>query len=117
METLEGEIYGGLTIEVSIVSGGAEEGERSMPAANAPPDQEDLMVQSLVINVIFQRHPVQLTLSELVREIVIDPDDFAERDGVERAVRDLAKGGVVHRGEFVVPTQAAFHCRDLSIEG
>lgn len=87
-----------------------------MPVANAPPDQEDLMVQSCVINVLFQRHPVQLTLGELVKEIVTHPDDFAERDAVERAVRDLAKGGVVHQGEFVIPTRTAFYCRDLSIE-
>lgn len=59
---------------------------------------------------------MQLTLAEVVNEIVTDPDDFSQLDAVERAVRDLAKGGVVHQGVFIVPTRTAFLCRDLSIE-
>jgi hypothetical protein len=87
-----------------------------MTATSVTPEQEDLTLQSSVINLLFQKHPVQLTLGEVVGEIVTDPADFAQLDAVERAVRDLAKGGVVHRGEFIVPTRTAFLCRDLEIE-
>ena len=42
-------------------------------------------------------HPAQLNLEELLRELAGGEGDFGERDAVERAVRDLAAAGLLHR--------------------
>ena len=59
-------------------------------------------------------HPTQVTLEELIREVAADPDAFAERDAIERAVRDLARAGLLHRsGELVLPSRAALRFSEL----
>ena len=80
---------------------------------------EDESVESAVLHQLLELHPTRLTLAELVREMAGDSgggrsaggDDgggFAERDAVERAVRDLSAAGLLHRGDqFVEPTRAA----------
>jgi predicted transcriptional regulator len=74
---------------------------------------EDEAVESAVLRQLLDLHPAQLTLEELRREMGGDRE-FAERDAVERAVRDLAAVGLVHRGaEFVTPTRAALRFSDL----
>ncbi|WP_040598235.1 hypothetical protein [Patulibacter medicamentivorans] len=73
------------------------------------PDEE---VQVGVLRHLLDLHPIQLTDEELIREAVGDPDDFAERDAVRRAVGVLVASGLVHRhGRFLFPTHAAlvFH--------
>ena len=74
---------------------------------------EDESVESAVLRQLLDLHPTQLTIAELRRELGSD-DGFAERDAVERAVRDLAAVGLIHRGrEFVVPTRAALRFSEL----
>lgn len=74
---------------------------------------EDEAVESAVLHQLLDLHPAQLTLEELKREMG-GGHDFADRDALERAVRDLAAVGLVHRGkEFVVPTRAAVRFSDL----
>lgn len=74
---------------------------------------EDEAVESAVLHQLLNLHPAQLTLEELKREMG-GGRDFADRDALERAVRDLAAVGLVHRGaEFVVPTRAALRFSDL----
>lgn len=80
----------------------------------------DWMLQRLVLDSLFGLHPVQVTLSELVREIADDLADFGTRDDIERAVRDLEGIGIVHRHEFlkrddaiVIPTRSALHLHAL----
>jgi predicted transcriptional regulator len=71
-------------------------------------------MESAVLQQLLALHPVQLTLAELAREVTDDPEQFAQRDAVERAVRELASAGLVHRGrDFVVPTRAALRCDEL----
>lgn len=75
---------------------------------------EDESVESAVLRQLLELHPTRLTLAELVRELGGDHGDFAERDAVERAVRDLAAVGLLHRGDdFVEPTRAALRFSDL----
>jgi hypothetical protein len=51
--------------------------------------------------------------SDLIRELG-DPSAFSERDGIERAVRELGKGGLLFRCEgTVLPTSAALRVFDL----
>ena len=71
-------------------------------------------MESAVLQQLLALHPVQLTLAELTREVTDDPEQFAQRDAVERAVRELASAGLVHRGnDFVVPTRAALRFDEL----
>jgi len=45
-----------------------------------------------------------------------DPDDFAKRDGVERAVRELVMGGLLFRCEgTVLPTRTALRAYELLV--
>jgi hypothetical protein len=75
---------------------------------------EDEGVESAVLRQLLDLHPTRLTLAELVRELGGDRGGFAERDAVERAVRDLSAVGLLHRGaEFIEPTRAALRFSDL----
>jgi len=69
---------------------------------------EDALVEATVLRQVLLLHPTQVTLEELIRETAADPDAFAERDAIERAVRDLARAGLLHRsGELILPSRAA----------
>jgi hypothetical protein len=86
----------------------SETDDRWTPAA------EDAVTESAVLQQVLAFHPAQVTVNELVREIAGDSADFGERDGVERAVRDLAGAGLLHRHDtFVVPTRAALRFSEL----
>lgn len=75
---------------------------------------EDEEVESAVLRQLLDLHPTQLTLEELAREFGARCGDFGAHDAVERAVRDLAGAGLLHRGkEFVVPTRAALRFNEL----
>jgi hypothetical protein len=75
---------------------------------------EDEGVESAVLRQLLELHPTRLTLAELKRELRTDRGGFAERDAVERAVRELTAAGLLHEGrEFVVPTRAAIRCSEL----
>ena len=75
---------------------------------------EDEGVESAVLRQLLDLHPTRLTLEELTREVGGTRSDFAERDAVVRAVRDLAGAGLLHQGEeFVAPTRAALRFSEL----
>lgn len=75
---------------------------------------DDASVEAAVLRQLLLLHPAQVTVEELVREVAADPESFAERDAIERAVRDLARGGLVHRsGEFAIPSRAALRFAEL----
>jgi hypothetical protein len=74
---------------------------------------EDEGVEAAVLQQLLDLHPARLTPSELIRELGADRG-FAERDAVERAVRDLAAAGLLHRGDgFVAPSRAALRFSEL----
>jgi hypothetical protein len=78
------------------------------------PAAEDAATESAVLQQVLDFHPVQVTVAELVREIGGESPGFAERDAIERAVRDLAGAGLLHRhGAFVLPTRAALRFSQL----
>jgi hypothetical protein len=82
---------------------------------NRTPAMDDTIVQTAVLRQLLSLHPIQLTFAELTREIVADAGDFASRDAVERAVRELAASGLVHRnGDLVLPTRAALRFDELA---
>ncbi len=78
------------------------------------PIEEDTALQAAVLRQLLALHPIQLTLGELQREIAGEPKDFALTDAVERAVRDLAAAGLVHRsGDLALPSRAALRFEEL----
>jgi hypothetical protein len=85
-----------------------ESGDSWAPAA------EDAATESAVLQQVLDLHPIQVTVAELVREIAGEPAGFAERDAIERAVRDLTGAGLLHRhGAFAIPTHAALRFNQL----
>jgi hypothetical protein len=75
---------------------------------------EDEGVESAVLRQLLDLHPTRLTLEELIRELAGGRSGFDVQDAVQRAVRDLAATGLLHRGdEFVAPTRAALRFSEL----
>jgi len=84
-----------------------------MPRTSSPldPVADDDRVQRAVMAVTLDLYPVWLSLDELLRELAPADED---RDPVERAVRDLAGAGLLHRhGPFLLPTRAAVRAAEL----
>lgn len=78
------------------------------------PAAEDRATEAAVLRQLLALHPVQLTLEDLEREIAGEQGDFAPRDAVGRAVRELAAAGLLrHNGEIVLPTRAALRLDEL----
>jgi predicted transcriptional regulator len=78
------------------------------------PADEDATIESAVLQQLLALHPTLVTVEELMREIAPQPGDFSERDAVERALRDLAAAGLVHRNDdFVLPSRAALRFDEL----
>jgi hypothetical protein len=78
------------------------------------PAAEDAVTESAVLQRLLDLHPVLITGAELVREVGGESADFAERDAIERAVRDLTGAGLLHRHDtFVIPTRAALRFSEL----
>lgn len=78
------------------------------------PAAEDAATESAVLQQVLDLHPARATLTELVREIGGESSGFAERDAIERAVRDLAGAGLLHAHDaFVAPTRAALRFSEL----
>jgi hypothetical protein len=76
--------------------------------------EEDMTMESAILQHLLALHPVQVTVAELTREVTDDPEQFAQRDAVERAVRDLAGTGLIHHSnDFVLPTRAALRFNEL----
>jgi hypothetical protein len=74
----------------------------------------DIATEAAVITHLLDVHPVRMTAAELLRELAGEAPGFAERDAIERAVRDLAGVGLLHRSEtFVAPTRAALRLSEL----
>lgn len=78
------------------------------------PAGDDMTTETAVLTQLLFLHPAQVSLEELVRGIAADPDDFSERDAVERAVRELTMAGLLRRiDELVLPTLAALRFDEL----
>ncbi len=72
------------------------------------PHAQDIRDQSIMLMHVLALHPTHLIIPDLVRELIGDPEDFAEGDRYERAVRDLTGVGLLHsEGGLIQPTRAA----------
>lgn len=69
---------------------------------------EDVAIESAVLQYVLALHPTALTREEIVLELCGPGKSFAERDAIERAVRDLAGVGLLHLSDsLVLPSRAA----------
>ena len=82
---------------------------------NPTNQSEDTRVESALLQRVLDLHPTRVTADELVRDLAGEEADFAARDSVERAIRELTGAGLLHRtdDDFVTPTRAALHFGDL----
>jgi hypothetical protein len=79
-------------------------------ADNAAADRRE---EGAVLRHVIEAHPATLRLSDLIRELG-GAEDFTERDAIERAVRQLVKGGLLFRCEgAVLPTRQALYLCDV----
>jgi hypothetical protein len=78
-------------------------------------ESADRRVESALLQRVLDLHPTPVTGDELVRDLAGGEVDFAARDAVERAIRELTGAGLLHRTDdgFVAPTRAAIHFSGL----
>ena len=73
--------------------------------------------QRVALGFLLEQHPAQLTIPEVAQALYAHPGDFKENDAVERAIRDLVGGGLLHcHGPFVLPTRAALYFSQLEAD-
>lgn len=76
--------------------------------------EADLATEAAVMRTVLDVHPTPLTVAELMRELGGEQPGFAERDSIERAVRDLTGSGLLHdREQLLTPTRAALRFSEL----
>lgn len=76
--------------------------------------EEDDALEAALLARLLDLHPATLTAAELRREMLEHPDDFAQRDALARAVRDLAAAGLLNLADdLVVPSRAAVRFKEL----
>lgn len=79
--------------------------------------EEDDRQEAAVLRLVLELDPATLTMDELVREMTGGGSrEFSEFDAVQRAVRDLAGSGLLHRpgeDEMVRPTRPAQRYTEL----
>lgn len=79
------------------------------------PDQDGDYEQEVLLHVLSER-PTIFRLCDLVREVARDPEEFSDRDGVEQAVRDLIRAGLLFReGVCILPTPAAVFVEGMEL--
>ena len=75
---------------------------------------EDEAVESAVLRHLLELCPTGLTKAELVRELAGERAGFAERDAIERAVRELVAVGLLHGSDDrIAPTRTAIRVSEL----
>jgi hypothetical protein len=76
--------------------------------ATTTADQDD-RDQASVLREILSIYPEPITREELIREQTMGSTEFAERDRIERALRELTAFGLLHGrdDDLLIPTRAA----------
>jgi len=92
--------------------------DQPIRAGDPPTAKQDIKDQGIVLMHVLHRHPVLLTIPDLAREITSGSDQFAETDGVERAICDLTGVGLLHcPSGLAVPSPAALRFLKIIQEG
>lgn len=81
--------------------------EDSQPRVLTPAEEEDRDQNAVMVHVLAE-YPDQLTVSELISELVQGKADFPQTDRFERAVGELVGVGLLHREHDTIrPTRTA----------
>ncbi len=79
------------------------------------PASHDLRTERVVLAFLLDEHPTRLTVHEVA--FALDAKDFAEKDAIARAVRQLTGVGLLRvDGELVGPTRAALRFAALEVD-
>ncbi len=89
-----------------------------MPAheENLTNEGNDSRLEAVLLGRVLDLHPTRVTTDELVRDLTGTDEDFAARDGIERAIAELTRAGLLHppgADGFVTPTRAAVRLGEL----
>jgi hypothetical protein len=77
-------------------------------------EEEDRALESALLQHVLALHPAPVAFEDLSREMGADADSFADRDALERAVRDLCGSGLLHRCDSILlPSRAALRFDQL----
>jgi hypothetical protein len=77
---------------------------------NRTNEAADARLEARLLIRVLEFQPARVTTDELVRDLTGAEDDFAARDGIERAIAELTRAGLLHPvadDGFVTPTLAA----------
>jgi len=85
----------------------------SAPLTTGDEDRRD---QQMVLREVLALVPEIRTIEELSCYLTVASTDIEERGRIQRAVRDLVAGGMLHvrAGDLVLPTMAAVHFQALT---
>jgi hypothetical protein len=76
---------------------------------------QDRRIERAVLAFLLDQHPTRLRADEL--PFALDSKDFAEKDAVRRAARELLSVGLLFQdGELIGPSRAALHFDYLESE-
>lgn len=77
---------------------------------------EDRRDQQMVLREVLALLPEIRTVDELTRYLTIASTDYEDRDRIQRAVRELVAGGLLHlrAGDLVLPAMPAVHFQALT---
>jgi hypothetical protein len=78
------------------------------------PAQEDEIIERSILTQVLVLHPAQLSILELALRMDRDWQDFAQKDAVERAVRELSRDGLLACDcRHIWPSRAALRFEQL----
>lgn len=78
------------------------------------PAQEDEIIERSVLTQALILYPAQLSILELALRLERDWQDFAQKDAVERAVRELSRDGLLACDcRRISPSRAAIRFEEL----
>ena len=83
---------------------------------NLTNEGDDARLEAVLLGRVLDLHPTRVTTDELVRDLTGTEEDFAARDGIERAIAELTRAGLLHpvaADGFVTPTRAAVRIGEL----
>lgn len=86
------------------------------PEENLTNEGADSRLEAVLLGRVLDLHPTRVTTDELVRDLTGTDEDFAARDGIERAIAELTRAGLLHpigADGFVTPTRAAVRLGEL----
>jgi hypothetical protein len=87
----------------------------SADEGNLTNEGHDARLEAVLLQRLLDLHPTRVTTHELVRDLTGAEDDFAARDGIERAIEELTRAGLLQpvTDGFVTPTRAAIRLAEL----